>query len=101
MDWLATPEAMALYAKNFAVVAMPGMAKPLEFVPADYEKRLDQERLRLGGEEPRQDPRRVDQALRRQVGAEVARSGGAPARQGARSSARSPDACSPGDALPF
>lgn len=40
MDWLATPAAMELYAKNFAVLAMPGMAKPLDFVPADYEKRL-------------------------------------------------------------
>jgi iron(III) transport system substrate-binding protein len=40
MDWLATPEAMALFANNFAVVAMPGVAKPLEFIPADYEKRL-------------------------------------------------------------
>ena len=40
MDWLATPGAMELFAKNFAVLAMPGIAKPLEFVPADYEKRL-------------------------------------------------------------
>lgn len=40
MDWLATPAAMELYSKNFAVLAMPGIAKPLEFVPADYEKRL-------------------------------------------------------------
>jgi len=40
MDWLATPEAMALFAKNFAVVAVPGIAQPLDFVPADYEKRL-------------------------------------------------------------
>jgi iron(III) transport system substrate-binding protein len=40
MDWLATPEAMALFSKNFAVVAIPGIAKPLDFVPADYEKRL-------------------------------------------------------------
>lgn len=40
MDWLATPGAMELYAKNFAVLAMPGIAKPLDFVPADYEKRL-------------------------------------------------------------
>jgi iron(III) transport system substrate-binding protein len=40
MDWLATPEAMALFAKNFAVLAMPGVAKPLDFVPADYEQRL-------------------------------------------------------------
>ena len=40
MDWLATPEAMALYTKNFAVVALVGASKPLEFVPADYERRL-------------------------------------------------------------
>jgi len=40
MDWMVTPEAMALYAKNFAVLAMPGVAKPLDFVPADYEQRL-------------------------------------------------------------
>lgn len=40
MDWLATPEAMELFAKNFAVVAVPGIAKPLDFVPADYEARL-------------------------------------------------------------
>ncbi len=40
MDWLATPAAMELYAKNFAIVAMPGIAKPLAFMPADYETRL-------------------------------------------------------------
>ena len=40
MDWLATSEAMTLFANNFAVVAMPGMSKQLEFIPADYEKRL-------------------------------------------------------------
>ncbi len=40
MDWLATPTAMELFSKNFAIVAMPGIGKPLEFVPADYEKHL-------------------------------------------------------------
>ena len=40
MDWLASQPAMELYSKNFAVLAMPGVAKPLDFVPADYEKRL-------------------------------------------------------------
>ncbi len=40
MDWLATPDAMALFAKNFAVLAVPGIAKPLDYIPADYEKRL-------------------------------------------------------------
>jgi len=40
MDWLATEDAMKLYAKNFAVLAMPGKAEQLEFIPVDYEKRL-------------------------------------------------------------
>jgi iron(III) transport system substrate-binding protein len=40
MDWLATPGAMELFSKNFAVLAMPGMAKPLDYVPVDYEQRL-------------------------------------------------------------
>ncbi len=40
MDWMVTPAAMELYGKNFAVLAVPGIAKPLEFVPADYEERL-------------------------------------------------------------
>ena len=40
MDWMVTPAAMELYAKNFAVLAVPGIAKPLDFVPADYEARL-------------------------------------------------------------
>ena len=40
MDWMITREAMELYAKNFAVLAVPGIAKPLDFVPADYEARL-------------------------------------------------------------
>src|SRR5207302_175125 len=40
MDWLATPDAMALFSNNFAVLAVPGIAKPLDYIPADYEKRL-------------------------------------------------------------
>lgn len=39
-DWATTREANELYAKNFAVVAMPGIASRLTFVPADYESRL-------------------------------------------------------------
>ncbi len=31
---------MALYEKNFAVLAIPGIAKPDPLLPADYEKRL-------------------------------------------------------------
>jgi iron(III) transport system substrate-binding protein len=40
MDWMITPAAMELYSKNFAVLSVPGIAKPLDFVPADYEQRL-------------------------------------------------------------
>jgi iron(III) transport system substrate-binding protein len=39
-DWATTREANELYAKNFAVVAMPGIATRLKYVPADYEQRL-------------------------------------------------------------
>jgi iron(III) transport system substrate-binding protein len=39
-DWSSSKDAMELYAKNFAIVAIPGIAKPLPNVPADYEKRL-------------------------------------------------------------
>ena len=39
-DFSASKDAMALYEKNFAVVAIPGVAKPDELLPADYEKRL-------------------------------------------------------------
>ena len=31
---------MALFSNNFAVLAVPGIAKPLDYIPADYEKRL-------------------------------------------------------------
>jgi iron(III) transport system substrate-binding protein len=39
-DFSASPAAMALYEKNFAVVASPGFSKPDALLPADYEKRL-------------------------------------------------------------
>jgi iron(III) transport system substrate-binding protein len=39
-DWSVTKDANELYAKNFAIVALPGVGKPLESVPADFEKRL-------------------------------------------------------------
>jgi iron(III) transport system substrate-binding protein len=39
-DWASSPEAMALYGKNFAVTAQPGVAPKLDFIPDDYEKRL-------------------------------------------------------------
>lgn len=40
MDWSISDEAMKLYAKNFAVVAVPSMSEKLEFVPADFGTRL-------------------------------------------------------------
>jgi iron(III) transport system substrate-binding protein len=39
-DFAASKPAMEMYAKNYAIVAMPGVAQPLPNVPADYEKRL-------------------------------------------------------------
>ncbi len=40
MDWAATKEANELYAKSYAIVAMPGVAKPLPNIPANYEQML-------------------------------------------------------------
>ena len=40
MDWAVTKEANEIYAKSYAIVAMPGIAKPLPNVPANYEKML-------------------------------------------------------------
>jgi iron(III) transport system substrate-binding protein len=39
-DWASSKDAMLLYGKNFAITAQPGVAAPLPFVQADYEKRL-------------------------------------------------------------
>lgn len=39
-DWASSRAAMEQYAKNYAIVAVPGIAQPLPNVPADYEKRL-------------------------------------------------------------
>jgi len=36
MDWAASDAAMALYANNFAIVAVPSQNKPLPNVPANY-----------------------------------------------------------------
>jgi len=36
MDWAASDEAMALYAKNFAIVAVPTLSQPLPNVPSNY-----------------------------------------------------------------
>ncbi len=40
MDWSITDEAMGLYAKNFAVVAVPKLSQKLEHVPDDFGARL-------------------------------------------------------------
>lgn len=39
-DWASSREANELYAKNFAIVAQPGIATRLKYVPTDYEQRL-------------------------------------------------------------
>jgi len=40
MDWIVSKEANEAYAKNFAIVAMPGVAPKLEFIPANLESHL-------------------------------------------------------------
>ena len=45
-DWGASKTANELYEKNFAIVAMPGVAKPHPLIPNDYEKRLVKQDLR-------------------------------------------------------
>jgi iron(III) transport system substrate-binding protein len=40
MDWVTTREANEVYAKNYAIVAMPGVAKPLPNLPPNYEQML-------------------------------------------------------------
>lgn len=39
-DWASTREANELYARNFALVAIPGITTRLKHVPNDYEQRL-------------------------------------------------------------
>jgi iron(III) transport system substrate-binding protein len=39
-DWSVSDAAMALYAKNFAIVAVKSLSQPLPNVPADYATRL-------------------------------------------------------------
>jgi iron(III) transport system substrate-binding protein len=40
LDWSISDAAMALYAKNFAIVAVKALSEPLPNVPADYASRL-------------------------------------------------------------
>ncbi|MCC7218191.1 MAG: putative 2-aminoethylphosphonate ABC transporter substrate-binding protein [Burkholderiales bacterium] len=40
VSWAISDAAMALYAANFAIVAVPSLSKPLPNVPADYASRL-------------------------------------------------------------
>lgn len=40
VDWSITDDAMKLYAKNYAIVAVPAFNQPLPNVPADYASRL-------------------------------------------------------------
>jgi iron(III) transport system substrate-binding protein len=40
VDWVATREANEAFAKNFAIVAMPGVASKLDHIPHDLDKYL-------------------------------------------------------------
>jgi iron(III) transport system substrate-binding protein len=39
-DWAVTPEANKLYAESYAIVALEGIASPMEFVEGDIQKML-------------------------------------------------------------
>jgi iron(III) transport system substrate-binding protein len=39
-DWAVSPEANELYAQSYAIVAIPGIARPLEFVEGDVKSML-------------------------------------------------------------
>ncbi|SPK74300.1 Putative ABC transporter, periplasmic solute-binding protein (fragment) (plasmid) [Cupriavidus taiwanensis] len=40
LDWLASKEANQLFAKDWAIVAYPGVARKVETIPANYEQML-------------------------------------------------------------
>jgi len=40
LDWLASKDANELYARDWAIVAYPGVAKKVDSIPANYEKLL-------------------------------------------------------------
>jgi len=40
LDWISSREANELFARNFVITAIPGIATRLEHVPADFEQRL-------------------------------------------------------------
>ena len=39
-DWAVTPDANKLYAESYAIVALPGIAAPLDFIEGDISKML-------------------------------------------------------------
>ena len=84
VDWSVSEKAMRLYSEGYAVVAIPGIAQPIEFLPGNMLEKMIKNDFAVGGHQPRADPRRVAEALRRQVGAEEARRPGLPGRRGAR-----------------
>ena len=64
LDWAVTDEAMALYANNFAIVAVPALSKPLPNVPADYASRLVKNDFAWAAKNRDRDPDGVGKALR-------------------------------------
>lgn len=40
LDWTVTKQANEMYNVGYAVLAMPGVAKPVEFLPADIEEKM-------------------------------------------------------------
>ena len=69
-DWAVTKKANELYAKYLRRRRLSRRRGHAAELSGRRREGDDQERRRLDGQEPRPHPRRMDQALRRQVGAE-------------------------------
>ncbi|MGH8809454.1 MAG: putative 2-aminoethylphosphonate ABC transporter substrate-binding protein, partial [Noviherbaspirillum sp.] len=50
-DWAATKSANELYAKNFAIVAYPGVAAQVPGIPANYEQMLIKQDLKWSAQQ--------------------------------------------------
>ena len=69
-DWSSSLKANELYGKYYAIVANPHGQVDAGQLSGRRREADGQDGRRMDGQEPRSHPRRMDQALRRQVGAE-------------------------------
>ena len=68
MDFLITKEANEMYNAGYAVVAYPGVAKPVEHFPEGLVDAMIDNGLRVRRQQPGENPRRMAEAVRFEVG---------------------------------